>query len=69
MDASDCVTAQLIAQTANGDVEDLCCVSSIAATGSERKNDILSYRLGECCVIFYDHLDLASSRHRHTGKP
>jgi hypothetical protein len=36
-------------------------VSSIAAAGSERENDVLSYHLGERCIIFRDHPDLASS--------
>jgi hypothetical protein len=33
-------------------------VSSIATTGIERKNDMLSYSVGECRVILKDHHDL-----------
>jgi hypothetical protein len=31
---------------------------SIAAAGSERKNDMPSYRVGERCFMFHDNHDL-----------
>lgn len=43
-------------------------MSPIAAAGSERENDVFSYHLGERCVIFRDHRDLASSWALHAGK-
>jgi len=42
-------------------------VSSVAATGGECKDNMLSYCLGECRFPFYDHPDLASSAHGHVG--
>lgn len=36
-------------------------MSSIAAAGGERKNDMPSYCIGECSFMFDDHHDLASS--------
>ena len=52
------IFAQFIAQTAKGDVESPCCMSSIPAAVSERANDMCSYRLGESGVIVYDRHDL-----------
>jgi hypothetical protein len=60
-DAGGFISAQLIAQAAKGNVQDSCGVSPIAAAGSERENDVLSYRLSERRVIFGDHHDFASS--------
>ena len=68
LDAGVCITAQLVAQAAKGDAEDLCCVSSVATAGSERENDILSYCVGEWSVVFYDHDGLIFSWHRHARK-
>jgi hypothetical protein len=56
--ASDGITTQFVAQTAKGNVEDFCGVGSIAATGIERKHDMLSHGVGECRVILQDHHDL-----------
>jgi len=57
-DAGTCILAQFIAQTAKGDVESLCCMSSIAAAVSKRTNDMCSYCLGESGIIVYDRHDL-----------
>jgi hypothetical protein len=59
-DARGFISTQLIAQTAKGDAQDSCGVSPIAAAGGERENDVLSYHLGERCVIFRDRHDPAS---------
>jgi hypothetical protein len=57
-DAGACILVQFITQTANGDVEGLCCMGSIAAAVSKRTNDMRSYCLGQSGVIVYDRHDL-----------
>ena len=68
LDTSLCIGAQLVAKTAKGDIESFCSVSSVSTTGGKGKNDMLSYCLGECCVIFHDQHDLTSPWHCHSGQ-
>jgi hypothetical protein len=68
LDASACISAQLVAQAAKGDVEEFCCMSAIAAAGDECKHDVLSYRVGKCCVVFDNHHNLISFWHCHARK-
>jgi hypothetical protein len=57
-DAGTSIFAQFVAQTAKRDVENFRCMSSIAAAVSKRKNDMRSYDLGQCGVIFYHRHDI-----------